>query len=170
MARPRTYKPSCLETEILLARHFNIRRYIIVPNVSWGLNLHECDLLIVTKSGYATEIEIKISLSDLKREAKKKHDHSNQKIKEFYFAIPEKLLPHINLIPEHAGIFVIKAVQQVKGSDVWYAYIEKHRPATRNKFCRPLDAKELQQLTRLGCMRIWGLKQSLLELRKNKSK
>ena len=45
---------------------FNYRANLIVPNISWGLGLHECDLLVLTSSGYATEIEIKVSKADLK--------------------------------------------------------------------------------------------------------
>jgi hypothetical protein len=52
------------EMEVELGRYFNYRQNIIVSNVSWGLGIHECDLLIITKSGYATEVEIKVSLSD----------------------------------------------------------------------------------------------------------
>lgn len=60
-----------LEMEIALMRELNIRKNIIVPNVSFGMYfkgygaLHECDLLCLSKSGYATEIEIKIIKSDL---------------------------------------------------------------------------------------------------------
>lgn len=56
-----------LEIETAIAMKLDIRKHIIVPNISWGAGLHECDLLVINKSGYATEIEIKISKSDLKK-------------------------------------------------------------------------------------------------------
>ena len=68
--------------EVALANHFNYRLNLIVPNISWGAFIwHECDLFIVSKAGYCTEIEIKISKSDLKKDFEKKHNHESDKIK-----------------------------------------------------------------------------------------
>ena len=53
---------------------------------------HECDILTVSPSYWATEVEIKISLSDLKADFKKKHNHLSNAIKYFYYCIPEHLL------------------------------------------------------------------------------
>jgi len=61
------------DIEFAVAKYFNFRKNLIVPNVSWGFNIHECDLLIVRKSGYAIEVEIKISKSDFKADFKKIH-------------------------------------------------------------------------------------------------
>jgi hypothetical protein len=45
------------DIEIAVARHFNPRQKLIVPNVSWGLGFHyELDLLVVTQSRYAWEV------------------------------------------------------------------------------------------------------------------
>ena len=63
-------KITTLEMETLLMNHFNYLQNIIVPNVSNGIFhkehgwLHECDLLVLSKANYATEIEIKISKAD----------------------------------------------------------------------------------------------------------
>src|SRR5262245_35861210 len=99
---------TALEIETIIAYKFGVRRNIIVPNVSWGLGLHECDILIVSQSGYATEVEIKISKYDLKKDLVKGHGHANDKIKYLVFAIPEKIEQHIDLIPAEAGIIVIR--------------------------------------------------------------
>lgn len=154
---------TCLEIETLVARHWNIRQNIIVPNVHWGLNIHECDLLIVSSSNYATEIEIKVSKSDLKKDAEKKHRHKSNLIKYLYFAIPEKLEKNIDLIPEHSGIIIIRNYNNS------YNYVSILREPQRNENAVKLNDKQMQQLMRLGCMRIWGLKQSLLiQLKNNK--
>ena len=50
-----------IEMEVALMKHFGIRQNIIVPNVSWSFLNYEADLVVLTKSNYATEIEIKIS-------------------------------------------------------------------------------------------------------------
>ena len=69
------------EMELHISRYFDLRQNIIVPNISWGMGLHECDLLILSRAGYATEIEIKISAADLRKDSKKKHEHLSNKIK-----------------------------------------------------------------------------------------
>ena len=63
-------KITTLEVELSLMKHFNFRENVIVNGVHWGMvingkPLHECDLLILSKANYATEVEIKISKSDL---------------------------------------------------------------------------------------------------------
>ena len=74
-------KITTLEMEIALARFINPRVNLVVPNVSWGFFNHECDLISISKSGFATEYEIKVSKSDLKADKKKKHTHDDNKIK-----------------------------------------------------------------------------------------
>ncbi len=60
------------EMECALAAFFDSRANLIVPRVHWGMaDLHECDLLMVSKVGYVTEIEIKITRADLKKDAEK---------------------------------------------------------------------------------------------------
>lgn len=151
-------KLTSLYIETLVARRWNIRQHTIVPNVSWGLGLHECDVLIVSKSGYATEVEIKVSKSDLKKDAEKRHGHINKKIKDLYFAIPEKLLAYQEFIPEHAGILVVKAHKEPGHG----FYIEKVRDPISLKNAVKLTDDERRQLMRLGCMRIWRLKETIL--------
>ena len=55
----------------------NLSSHLVVPNVSAGLHIHECDLISVTKGGYATEIEIKVSVSDTKKDLSKKSPIEN---------------------------------------------------------------------------------------------
>jgi hypothetical protein len=104
------------EIEVLMARYLGTSVTIVVPNVYYGLHIHETDLLVLTPSGYAWEIEIKTSLADLKADKKKAHGHYSNKIKRLYFAVPEdlkdKALEHI---PERAGLFVIKPEYRSNG-------------------------------------------------------
>ena len=44
--------------------YFNIRTDIAIPNLSWSLLDYEADLIIMNKSGYVTEFEIKRSFED----------------------------------------------------------------------------------------------------------
>ena len=63
-----------------LASYFGIRNNIIVPNVSWGMLDYEADLLIMNKTGYVTEIEIKRSWSDFWRILRKMNMHIRRRL------------------------------------------------------------------------------------------
>ena len=155
-----------LDMELRLAQWFGFVQNIIVPNVSWGMKLHECDLLIMSKKGYLTEVEIKTSLSDLKNDIKKRHEHNDEKIKNLYFAIPEKLEKHIAYIPSHAGIIVLHEKQIY--NDVYRKGIKEIRKPYSWIKVLPLSNEEQFQLARLGTMRIWMLKHKLKKARDKK--
>lgn len=145
------------QIELALARYFNHRLNLIVPNVSWGLPGlgHECDMLIVRPSGFAVEVEIKVSRSDLKADMQKWHGHKSKLVRQLWFAVPEKLLRCAELVPEHAGI--LSAV-----TDKWGGIdIKSHRPARVNTEARPLTQEQRLKVSHLGCMRIWSLKHGL---------
>lgn len=146
------------EIEEAVSRMYGIRQHIIVPNISWGLDgLHECDLLVLTKSKYAIEIEIKRSRADLKKDAQKKHGHKNKIIRKLYFAMPNVMEKHIEFVPEDAGIILC-----YKQDDKVYARV--FREAKVDSLAPKLTDGQVSQLTRLGCMRIWGLKQKIIKL------
>ena len=80
--------------------NFNLRRNIVVPNVSWGLLSYEADFICCSKSGYLTEVEIKRSWEDFQKEynltyqvaiewCKKENIHIINKI-------VNKMLKHLN--------------------------------------------------------------------------
>jgi hypothetical protein len=145
-----------IEVEEAVARLFGIRQNIIVPNISWGMMLHECDLLIIRKSGYAIEVEIKVSRWDLRKDLLKTHGHESDRIRELYYAVPSKLYKYAeSLVSPHAGI-----IEVVPGTDLSHAEIRR-RPKVRSH-ARKLSNSEITQAARLGCMRIWGLKAKLI--------
>ena len=153
-----------LDMEIALMRHIGVRANTIVPNISWGLIDHECDLLVMTGSGYLWEIEIKVSLGDLKKDAEKPHNHFSPKIKRLYFAIPKKLENHINLIPERAGIFIVKKNEDINSMDWKPYFIEiKRRPIEQKT--QSISDSDKYQLARLGTMRILGMKEKIKDYR-----
>jgi len=96
MAKP---KMTARDVEIRVARYFNPRVNLIVPNVSWGFGLnYEADLVIVRPSWFCDEIEIKVTIADLKADAKKKHIHDGKMFKRLWFAMPDYLFPPIKAI------------------------------------------------------------------------
>lgn len=79
------------EIEYAISRYdsFNFLRNDVFINISWGFLYHEADMLILSKAGYLTEIEIKRSWADTKNDFKKNHTHSSQVITKFFYAVPE---------------------------------------------------------------------------------
>jgi hypothetical protein len=160
---------STIEIELAVATYFGIRKHIIVPNLSWGFGIHEMDLAIITKNGLLKEIEIKISKSDLLADFKKGHNHIDRgnRITELYYALPNSLFNKcINIIPADAGIIVCERYTNYYGNEVVGAYIK--REAKKIKNSRKLTTDEQLKIARLGCMRIWSLKQKVISLKKIK--
>lgn len=143
-----------LDIELAVASHFGTSNNLIVPNISWGFLDYECDLLVVTKSNYAWEIEIKVSRADIIRDKNKRHRHESRKIKFLYFAIPDYLLNCIEHIPDRAGIIVVD-------SEFKTCRTERHPLMWKNY---KLSDAEKYQIARLGTLRIWGLKRKIASL------
>jgi len=170
--RKKTPKPKAITTiemEEAISRHYGIRTHIIVPNVSWGLpGMHECDMFIIRKSGYAVEVEIKRTKADLLADFKKKHNHEDIRLREFYYALPAKLLETCwDLIPEHAGIFSCSKSEWAGRKTV---YASMKRKAKIRKDARKLTTEEQFKVAKLGTMRIWGLKTKLIKLQNGTTK
>lgn len=53
---------------------------------------HEADLFVISKSKYATEIEVKTSLSDWKADLSKSKHKDLKFLKNFYYAVPTELI------------------------------------------------------------------------------
>lgn len=157
------------EMEIALMQWYDQRQNLVVPNVSWGFKgHHEMDLVVLTKSGFLYEIEIKVSMSDLRADAHKSHGHRSSIVKYLYFAVPEKLWPRAEAhIPEHAGVLVVskeevfRYVRREEGrhSAGWrYVVRQKREPACTQH--RKLTDREKFTIARLGALRVLGLKKS----------
>ena len=146
---------------ILALKKFNVRRNLIVPNVSWGLDFrYEIDLLVVTPALYATEVEIKTSFSDLKKDFDKKHFHDDERIKNLWFAIPKDIYKKsAELIPDEAGIIVIrknKDYSEWDDKNIWNKYYIKTMRAPKQRKAKKLTEKEHKNLQRLMAMRYWS--------------
>ena len=150
-----------IEMEIIVIAHHNPRINIIVPNISWGMyraglpSLHECDILVLSKNNYATEIEIKISRADLLKDSKKWHRHQHKLIKKLFYAIPSYLEDiALETIPDTAGLYIehnnkLKMIRKAKA-----------RPDALK-----WTSDERYQLARLGTLRILDLKRKIVKER-----
>ena len=146
--------------ELAVVELLNFRVYTIVPNVSWGLGLgHECDLLAMDGNRKFTEIEIKISKSDLKRDFDKGHGHKSKYISRLVFAVPETMLEYAEkLIPDDAGLIGVEWVAKY-GGQFKARWVRKKKHKQTSKVPDSIILKFME----LRCMRIWTLKQKLLK-------
>lgn len=161
-------KIRCVDIELAIMRRFEYVKNIIVPNVN-SLLMFEADMLIVTPSGYATGFEIKVSLSDLKADFKKKqHLNMNdifhqsitrkewffKKFKYFNYAVPVSLQnASLELIPEFCGLWVMsedKGFSMVREPKVLFDYKWSDR--------------EMLILAWHGTMRLYKLKSRIRDL------
>lgn len=159
------HKFNTAEMEIAIANYFNFRRNLIIPNVSYGMMDYEADLIIVNPKGLATEVEIKISALDLKKDKKKGHHHNNELVHRLYFAIPYYLENYLDDIPKKAGILLVKPIFKDIVGYKTKSYVECIRGPRLNKVDRWDDNKRMQ-ITRLSTMRIWSLKEKLFNIKR----
>ena len=146
-----------LEIEIAIMKYLNIRQNLVVPNVFWGMGLrYECDLVKLSKNNYATEIEIKVSKSDLLKDREKRNYHNSRLFKYLYFAVPSELKEiALQEIPEKSGLFIVTSRHnQLHVNEI-------RKPVKR--VCKQWTEQQRYNLARLGALRILGLKQKLLK-------
>lgn len=139
---------------------WNKRSDIIVPNLSWGLLPYEADFVIVSKSGYLTEIEIKRSWEDFKADFKKDHKHDDERIYKFAYCVPESICGRaVSYIREQnpdSSDYMLPAV-------IYYSE-DMRIGVTELKFFDNLNAKkrrklfleEMLTIARLGQLRYWA--------------
>lgn len=142
----------------------NIRTDIVVPNLSWGLLNHEADLAIIRKSGYLTEIEIKRSYQDLKKDFDKNVFHKDDKVSDFYFCLPSSIKEKANQLfleqdDKLNGLYRGWKKEQYFPAVIWY---DDDGNLEYNKGWsyvggRKLFMEEINKLTRFMSIRYWNL-------------
>lgn len=167
------------EIEVALAKYrdFDFRKNIVAFNVNgWSERLpifHECDMLVCSKSGYLTEIEIKRSWSDFLADFKKKHQHESRGlIKYFYYCVPDALYEKVrdylfeNAVKCAGIITYTEALRiQIKAIKVPYWLDEtKYSIGITNKDYKKLFLEQQLEIARLGAMRVIGLKEKIIKM------
>lgn len=174
--KPRKYGDTNLsiyeiENIISKSNEFNYVKNFVAFNVigaSENLRIgHECDVLVCTKAGYLTEIEIKRSYTDFLADFEKEHDHSSELIKNFYYCVPikikDKVLEYLKNKPEKedhrfdAGVLLYT-------EDGLLSTAKLPRP---NWNCRKLFIEQKMELMRLEALRTVKLKEKIISLTKN---
>ena len=154
------------EIELTLYHYFRFLQNDVITNIYLDYRKYECDLIVIrNQSLYALEVEIKISVSDLKAERKKQryqrrgvdcyHDSAvgmSQRFKEKWFAMPEKMKQKgLELIPKYAGLLIVNENGGVKIA----------RKAKKLN-SQPLTQAQRTDLLRLGVMKCYKLKQRMV--------
>lgn len=149
-----------LEMEIALVDGrkgaFPITRYFVLPRASYGIAgiNHECDLLALSRGGYLTEIEIKVSKSDLSADFRKRHAHESPIISAMYYAVPYELVEFAKAkIPERCGLISVRKVKRVHGGFSYYCdFVTKPTQDRKKKPCE----KVIAHMYELMSMRYWS--------------
>jgi hypothetical protein len=171
--KPKTEPIKTIEIEVEIAKYYNKRINIIVPNITWGLLSHECDMLIIRPSNIAIEVEIKISVSDFKADLLKHHHHKERqnRISEFYYAMPKNIYEKVkDLIPIDAGVITCERYKYEHyskyGKKIFSngIHTKKVKSAIKIKNARKLTLEEKLKIGHLGCMRIFNLKEKIINL------
>jgi len=150
--------------EMYVALYDYITSKLIVPNVTIPFLNYESDILYVTNSDYLNEIEIKVSLSDIKADLKKKHNHDDPKVRNVFFAIPNELYDKAKkFIPIEYGILLVDKITH-KYTDYLisgYSVYKVRNPKTRKEVGK-LTRDEKYNLARIGSMKIlWKQRRDL---------
>ena len=155
------------DIERAIIRRWAPENTLIVPNVAQGfVRWGEIDMLKVEQSLYLTEIEIKVSLSDLKREWGKLRwgpvyqDRFRKTIRRYFIAMPECLYEKGRaVIPDWvgAGILTVRPVEEIHGRFTRPCAREKQKPRI-NKEAEKITIEDLATLGRLGTLRYWSLR------------
>lgn len=177
--------PSIEQIELAIMNYpdFNFRQNLMVFRVTGGSNVvnHECDCLIMTKSGYLTEIEIKRSYADFLNDFKKDHVHKDDRVKSFYFMVHESFkdkviekLVQMKRIP--SGIYVYDDNCNIKlaisyNDMLKYIFGKLYHIYSLDEcflYCdmwsqRKLFLEEQFQLARLGAMRYKNMTEKLIK-------
>lgn len=137
------------------------RRFVVVPNVSWGWGLdYEADIIAVSKARWTTEVEIKVDKADLLNDrAKRKFRRGlDPRVRQFYYAVPEHLI-ETALLPEivdpRYGIVTLRAG---KTDTTLIPRTRVVRKASLLAGARKVTDEELEKLLHLGLMRYWDLR------------
>lgn len=135
-----------------LARYFNYLDHLMMTE--WEIDGGIADMLFISRAGYATEIEIKISVSDWKADQNKgKFDRERPHVARFFYAVPEELADKVPVtIPSYAGILIVRSGKGLKYHS--FDQVREIRAAIRRK-AQKISEQEITRLYRSAYYRFW---------------
>lgn len=132
-------------------------KHTVIPNVYLGG--FELDLAVISKDWYLTEVEVKVSMSDWRRDEFKKkwivenaaqtnYYRKRHKVSRFYYAVPSELIRSIpEFVTPETGIIEIYTTNQY----IWARIIRESKRIKQNR----LNAKEINGLLRAMSFKVW---------------
>jgi len=170
-------------TDILCGCHWNPRKHLLVPNVSWGLLNWEADLLVMFDSLWCEEVEVKITRADFRRDFdEKRRKHAvlmerqaaigcEQLVRRYWIAFPRDLaVSLLDEVPSYAGVIAVSERQPTLGQRLSKRPVGTIgdctvlRPAPALKFARKLTEAEVMDLLRLAHLRFWDMRRRQVHL------
>lgn len=148
------------DIQFALGRHFFLKK-ICIPNVSMycvGKTEYEADFIYFDlKTRYITEVEIKTSIQDFKRDFKKKRYHDCGNVKYLYYAVPRSLYndhsDDIDKLLGNAGLILIDEIDtfDIRGNLYEFGCFAKRAKARKDVY--PISPNGLMHYLRIGCMK-----------------
>lgn len=141
-----------------LYTYWDWRKNIMVPRITntYKLGIHfEADMVAISKSGYITGFEIKISRQDFMKDFKKKQ-HKNfdeyfKSFKFFYYVMPYELYEKVkDLIPDRFGIITA-------GLNEYGNVVLSCQRMAPTLFNNKLTHDQILKIAHLGCVRLINL-------------
>lgn len=172
----------------LATQFFNRKHLVVVPNCNW--TGHEADILAVTTDLRLIDVEIKISRSDLKADAKKEkwwHRQfvewesvgKNKKAKAKYESTPlthpPKVWKHYYLLPFEIWTEELENYLPSKDSGIIFIddwndsgvpKIVLHKHAKPARDCYRLSSQQVIEIARLANIRMWNAYSEIESLKK----
>lgn len=144
--------------DLIIFKEGGVRKNLCVPNVSWGLGIdYEADLLVITKSGYCTEYEIKRSYSDFLADMKKDEcAHKAPWVYKFFYVIPLGIKDKVLKYFEDKGVETPAIICYSEDKKLSYCGGFSYVKGGRKMFL-----EEILKVARLGTLRYWNLRNKL---------
>lgn len=149
------------DIQLIIIKHWYKSNNLILPNICLGYG--EADVFRLTRAGYSTEFEIKITRQDFNNDKNKRHKHEiyNTVFKDiplatnvpkskkgipnyFAYVVPCQISLTVADVPEYAGLYVVtdkRGLEQLKYPPCLHK--EKHSDYWVEKIARSLNAKYL---------------------------
>lgn len=138
-----------------LVGHYWINNTVMVE---WEVDGGRADFVIISKARYLTEIEIKVTAEDWKKDLKKakwtmaKRPH----VSRFFYCVPRSLLEAMGsdplILPPNAGILQVAAYVGERGR---WDHVGVVMEAQRLKGAKKISAETIQAIYKAAYFRFW---------------
>lgn len=142
----------------LLGKKLFLRK-ICIPNVlMWRPHNteYEADFIYFDlKTRYVTEVEIKTSIEDFRRDFQKNHQHDNCHVKYLYYAMPIEVyaLNKTEVLDAIGNNGLILITYKVKKDGAIIEQVDFKKRAKARKEAIPLNQNKLEYFMKIGCMK-----------------